>query len=395
MNRAEDLVLKSLDASLDDAERAELATLRKDPETDRRCALLEEVEGVLLGDRALPNLGGAVVERLRRDQTDRVMVQVRATSPAWGRRRKAWPSVAAAAALFVAALLPGLLKAPPLARVVEGDPDAFVVRGSASLKMETGLVVRPDDFLVTCSRDVVLQYEGESTRVRVVPLSELYLRGDHRGKRIELKEGEIEADVAPQKTPLIITAAHAKAEVLGTRLRISATRDATRLEVAEGKVRFTRKADGAALLVSANQYTVAVPDEEFIACELPSAEEVPPWISGFSLIRLDFPREEVPGFEDLRDGAVISLSKMPTRRLNVRANTEPDRVGSVRFAYLGRETYNTEMIWPYTLVPNDGCEGPPWDMRLGRHTVTATPYTGSYGNGLRGEARTITFTIVE
>jgi len=330
MTRAEELVLKGLDEALDAGERAELDLLRQDPETERRCAALEEVEGALLGVRRLPDLGPVVLERLRRGQTDRVMERVRSTSPEWNRPRRTWPWMAAAAALFAAVLVPGLLRTAPLARIVEGDPDAFVVRGSASLTAAVGLALRPDDFLVTCSRDVVLQYEGEATRVRVVPLSELFLRGDRRGKRIELKEGEIEADVAPQETPLVIAAAHAKAEVLGTKLRLSATRDATRLEVAEGKVRFTRKADGAALLVSANQYTVAIPDEEFVACELPSAAEVPPWVSGFSLIRLDFPREEVPGFEALRDGAVISLSKMPTRRLNIRANTEPDRVGSYR-----------------------------------------------------------------
>jgi hypothetical protein len=395
MSRAEELVLKSLDEALDGAERAELETLRKDPEIDRRCALLEEVEGALLGGRAPRDFGDAVLARLRGEQTGRVMERVRASSPDWSRRRKAWPRLAAAAALFLAALVPGLLKAAPLARVVEGDPDAFVVRGSASLKAEVGLALLPDDFLVTCSRDVVLRYEGEPTRVRVVPLSELFLRGDRRGKRIELREGEIEADVAPQEKPLIIAAAHAQAEVLGTRLRISATKDATRLEVAEGKVRFTRKDDGAALLVSANQYTVAIPKEEFVACEIPAPAEVPPWTAGFSLIRLDFPYEEIPGFEDLKDGAVISLSKLPTRRVNVRANMEPDRVGSVRFAYDGRESYNTEMVWPYTLVPNDGCEGLPWDAKPGRHSITATPYTGSYGNGLRGDARTITITLVD
>jgi hypothetical protein len=70
-------------------------------------------------------------------------------------------------------------------------------------------------------------------------------------------------------------------------------------------------------------------------------------------------------------------------------------VGSVRFAYDGRESFNTEMVWPYTLVPNDGCDGPPWDARAGRHTIVATPYTGSYGNGLRGDPRAITITIVE
>lgn len=389
MTRAEELLLKSLDEALSTAEAAELAALGKDPRLD----LLREVEGALRAQRPLPDFGASVVESIRRGQTDRVMEAVKATSPAWTRRAPAWPRVAAAAALFFAALLAGLLKDEPLARVVEGDPDAFFVRGEESLKAVAGLLVRPGDSLVTCSRDITLRYEGETTTVRIIPLSEIVLQGDRRGKRIELREGEIEADVAPQETPLVITASHARAEVLGTKLRMSATRDATRLEVEKGNVRITRKADGAALVVGANQFTVAIPDQEFVACEMMAAAEVAPWISGFSLIRDDFPREEI--VEDLKDGSVVSLSKLPTRRVNLRANTEPDRVGSVRFAYRGRELYNTEQIWPYTLVPNDGCGGPCWEPKPGRHVITATPFTGSYGNGLRGEPRTITITIVE
>jgi len=391
MNRADDLILKSLDAELSPEELAELDVLRRDPATAERCALLLEVEGALRGERRLPDLGGAVLARLQEERTDRIMERVRATTPAWKRSFPTWARVAAAAALFVAALLGGVLREAPLARVVEGDPDAFFVRGTASLKAVEGLGVRAGDVLLTCSRDLVIQYEGESTRVRIVPLSEIALGGERRGKRIELRQGELEADVAPQESPLVITAAHAKAEVLGTKLRMSATPEATRLEVATGKVRFTRKADGAALLVSAKQFTVATPDQELIACELEGAGGIVPQVTCFSL--LDAKNRPLPGYEELTDGAVISRSKLPAGPLNVGANTWPERVGSVRFAYSGKDPFNTEMIWPYTLVPGDGRAG--WIPRPGRHVLTATPFIGSYGNGRRGEPRTLTLTITD
>lgn len=393
MNRADDLILKSLDAPLSSEELAELDLLRRDPATAERCALLLEVEGALRGERRLPDLGGAVLAQLQRERTERIMKRVRATAPAWKRSFPTWTRVAAAAALFVAALLGGVLRESPLARVLEGDPDAFFVRGSASLKAVDGLALRAGDVLLTCSRDLVIQYEGESTRVRVVPLSEIELGGDRRGKRIELRQGELEAEVAPQESPLVITAAHAKAEVLGTKLRMSATPEATRLEVETGKVRFTRKGDGAALLVSAKQFTVASPDQELIACELEGAGGITPEITCFSLLAGDAGNRPLPGYEELTDGAVISLSKLPTRRLNLGANTWPERVGSVRFSTAEKDPYNTEMIWPYTLIPGDARAG--WNLKPGRHVVTAVPFIGSYGNGRRGEPRSLTLTITE
>lgn len=383
MTRHDELLLKSFDGPLDASERAELEALPLDP-------LLAELEGALRGERLLPDFGTGVLSRIRERGTERIMERVRATSPAWNRRRSR-PWAVAAAALFLAALLPALGGPSALARVVEGDPDAVLLRGGAAQAAVDGLRLQAGDVLRTGARGIVLQLEGEATRLRIVSLSELALRA---GKRIELREGEIEAEVAPQADgrPLVLAAAHATAEVLGTRLRLSAAPEATRLEVDEGRVRFVRELDGAALLVSARQFTVAAAEQDFVAGPLPAAALAAPRITGFSLIQLDSPRAVL---RPLQDGDRINLAELPTRRLNVRADSLPDRVGSLRFAYRGREKFNTELVWPYTLVPNDGRKGPVWDVAPGLHTITATAYTGSYGNGLRGEPLTVTFTVVD
>ena len=69
---------------------------------------------------------------------------------------------------------------------------------------------------------------------------------DSGRKRVFLSSGVIVADVAPQpkELPLVITTPHASMRVLGTRFISTASATETRLELEEGEVAFTRKADG-------------------------------------------------------------------------------------------------------------------------------------------------------
>ena len=95
----------------------------------------------------------------------------------------------------------------------------------------------------------------------------------------------------------------------------------------------------------------------------------------------------------LTDGMTISLADLPTQNLNVRAETSPSLVGSVRFALDGNSNYRTETIAPYALAGDDSGNYRPWTPTVGSHTMTASPYTGSGATGAKGTPLTIGFTV--
>jgi len=109
-------------------------------------------------------------------------------------------------------------------------------------------------------------------------------------------------------------------------------------------------------------------------------------VVGFTLINADTNQPIGP----LKDGATLDLSKLPTRNLNVRADTRPANVGSVRFKLDGK-TVRTEGTAPYALAGDQGGRYSSWTPSPGRHTLTATPYSRG---GARGKALTVRFTVV-
>jgi hypothetical protein len=102
--------------------------------------------------------------------------------------------------------------------------------------------------------------------------------------------------------------------------------------------------------------------------------------------------------QDIRtlvNGDTISFAALGTNRINIRANTSPSLVGSVRFAYDANSNYRTESSAPYAIAGDIDGDYNWWTPALGSHTVTATPYTGSRATGTAGAALTITFTVVQ
>ena len=116
-------------------------------------------------------------------------------------------------------------------------------------------------------------------------------------------------------------------------------------------------------------------------------------VTSLTLINAETGRP-VAGFDPIPDGATLNLSALPTRRLSIRANTSPGRVGSVRFTLDGR-SYQLENTAPYALAGNRGGTYHPWTPSLGSHTLRATPYSASGGGGTAGTAKTIGFRVVE
>jgi hypothetical protein len=105
--------------------------------------------------------------------------------------------------------------------------------------------------------------------------------------------------------------------------------------------------------------------------------------------------QPIAAFDPLEDGAVLDLSTLPTRDLNIRANTSPATVGSVRFEFDGDVNFQIENVSPYALRGDTGGDYNAWTPGVGSHTVTATPYSGSGASGTAGASLTTEFTVTD
>jgi hypothetical protein len=114
-------------------------------------------------------------------------------------------------------------------------------------------------------------------------------------------------------------------------------------------------------------------------------------VASFTLVNADTDADLGP----LAHGQTINLRTLPTRNLNVRANTSPAVVGSVRFTFSGTPATATESSAPYALAGDTGGNYNAWTPSLGSHTLSATPYSGSGATGTAGTALTISFTVID
>ncbi len=95
----------------------------------------------------------------------------------------------------------------------------------------------------------------------------------------------------------------------------------------------------------------------------------------------------------MTSGMTIDLAITGTR-LNIRADTSPATVGSVRFSYDAVANYMTQSGAPYTIGGDSLTDYWDWTPALGTHTLTATPYTLSAGGGTAGTPKTVVFTVI-
>ncbi len=140
------------------------------------------------------------------------------------------------------------------------------------------------------------------------------------------------------------------------------------------------------------------PSEDWVVL-LESSSGVPPEESpadqsviGFTLVDADTDQPIMP----LANSATLDLNALPTKNLNIRANTSHTRVGSVRFALDGPyDRDRIEISPPYALMGNVGLDYKSWTPSVGSYQLTATPYTASDGSGTRGTPLTITFNVTQ
>lgn len=93
----------------------------------------------------------------------------------------------------------------------------------------------------------------------------------------------------------------------------------------------------------------------------------------------------------ISNGDVINLSSLPSRNLNIRANTSPSEVGSVRFLLNGKMV--NENSAPYALKGDNNGDYRGWIPATGNYTLSATPYSQPNGGGLTGNGLTVNFTF--
>ncbi len=121
-------------------------------------------------------------------------------------------------------------------------------------------------------------------------------------------------------------------------------------------------------------------------------------VTSLTLINADTD-QPISGFDPMPANATINLATIGTRNLNIRANTNPQAVGSVLFGLDGNANYRLENSAPYALAGETNNSGTvdylPWTPTVGSHTLTATPFSGSGSSGTRGTPLTLSFSVVD
>lgn len=117
-------------------------------------------------------------------------------------------------------------------------------------------------------------------------------------------------------------------------------------------------------------------------------------VTSFTLINADTD-QPIATFDPVNNDVTLNLATLPTRNLNIRANTSPATVGSVHFGLDGKSNYRTDNRAPYALGGDNNGNYSTWRPSLGKHTLTARPYTRSDARGTAGTALTITFTVTD
>ncbi len=116
-------------------------------------------------------------------------------------------------------------------------------------------------------------------------------------------------------------------------------------------------------------------------------------VVSFSLINAD-KDQPIAGFDPLTNGATLNLALLPTRNLNIRANTS-GTVASVRFGFDNNPNYRTDDVSPYSLAGDSGGDYFAWTPAIGNHTVIATPYRMTRARGPAGSPLSISFAVID
>jgi ferric-dicitrate binding protein FerR (iron transport regulator) len=180
-----------------------------------------------------------------------------------------WASALAACAVLAAAIYWFFSPVPgePVLVQLEGAGITIERQGQA-LPAAARLPLRTGDILhVPNDSRAIIGFSPEATQITVQSNATFGLSSLSHGKRFVLSSGKLEASVGRQRLfkPMIVTTPQALARVVGTRFTLTVKTNSTRLDVAEGKIQFTRLSDDISVRVTAGHYSLAGPDAELSA----------------------------------------------------------------------------------------------------------------------------------
>jgi hypothetical protein len=259
-------------------------------------------------------------------------------------------ALAVGALAFTALTLVGLIwrfgpvSGEPVLTSLQGGGISLERSGKAEVA-SAGMKLQPGDVLRTSANSSgVISYQPEANRLTIEPGTEITLGNFSHGKRFQLGFGQIEAFVARQRPfrSMIVRTLEAEARVVGTRFTLTATNNLTRLQVTEGKVRFTRLLDAAAVVVTSGHYAVAATN--YLLAALPQTGSIlrEYWTNIDNLDKFDpdYPdrpsgREYLTRFEVPPNGAENFCDR-------IYGYLQPPRTGSYAFFLSGDDQ---EGIW--------------------------------------------------
>ena len=450
--RIERLVTEYLDGDLDERQARELADHLESNETDRKEFLALAGQARVLSVVLAPessgperDLAARVIAELRaRKDASRFVAAVVRRVPKRRRPRAAahrrasrvgfpWAVAALAAMLLVAAALflleprrgrdtsarrpPAPEATPaPVASVgasvgaTEGTLECSRAGADAWEQARVGTELAAGDRVRT--RDARGRIDFKSGSALYVNRATELMFGEEEQivpRELLMARGEVYVETAPQDRGLLVRTPHGRAGGRGARFALQVEPGGTTVTVVEGDLEAFTKAGGIELgteqeVVLASNFLPPARARKArdlyrrLAWTEPLARpgRIPPGtvlaVESFTLINADTD-EPIARFDPLRDGATIDLAKLPTRSLNIRANTAPAEVGSLRFRLDGKQRPKEEFA-PYALEGDTEGDYKPWTPRPGTHTLTATPYAGSTAKGKSGTPLTITFSVV-
>lgn len=187
-----------------------------------------------------------------------------------------WLAAGACAALLAATAFIFFRSEAPRVRLAVASGDVRVWRAQKTMAAKARFILQAGDWLLT-GRDgaAELEFPGETTRLAIGADAEFGVVTAMPDKQLKLTAGTLRASVARQSAshPMLIRTPTAKAEVLGTKFEMSATKERTEMTVTEGRVLIARTDDESGVVVETSQ-SATVTEKEPVAVQTPPVAQL-------------------------------------------------------------------------------------------------------------------------